>query len=158
MKVFKKFYFLAIFSPVFLFSQNTDIVKNRFYITPGCLFFDGDTTPTLGIGYRYHKEKIGGDISLHSFLISICGQIGGLPYAKGSFLYYPQTQGVYCGVGVNAGVWGVGPVFTGGCEFFSKSKFFLFAQADFTYPRFAGHYSTFALKNSLGSVSLGIGF
>lgn len=73
------------------------------------------------------------------------------PFLKSSYLYYPQDNSFYFGIGANIGFVAIGPLVTIGYELFSKSdKLFMFIELDASYPCVGGDF--------LGSIVLGIGF
>lgn len=144
--------------PVFLFSRVTskdtdNIQKNRFYIQPQVLFNAKYAFPALGIGYRFHQEKHGADVSLNVFLIKVFWRKYFLPFLKSSYIYYPSNNGFYLGMGANVGFISLGPLATIGYEFTIKNKIFTFVQLDATYVVSRYYYSRF-----LGTFALGIGF
>lgn len=124
---------------------------SRFYVLPEFVVNKG-FYPLVGIGYRYHKNLHGADLSLHLLPISVCGQSGIIPaLLKGSYLIYPWSSKdnfLYFGLGVTS-VFPFNripyPTGTIGFELVQRKHFCLFFQ-----------YDTISFKEEI--LSLGIGF
>ena len=140
---------LLFSSPLFLFGSELQKPSNhRFYAQPIFIFNKEVTFFGGGIGYRFHNAKQGCDISLNFHQVQICSSKGYWPFLKASYLFYPQSKGLYFGIGANLSIF-AGPLSTLGYELHNK-ELLIFLQLDVTYPS--------AIKEPVGSVSLGIGF
>src|SRR5579862_2816029 len=126
-------YVPLFFLPLFLFaSESQKPSTHRFYAQPIFFFTEKTTFWGGGMGYRFHKNKQGLDISLNFHPIEICSGRGYWPFLKASYLFYPMDQGLYFGIGANLGAF-TGLLSTLGYELYNQ-KLLIFLQLDLTYP------------------------